>query len=244
MAVSRCRGLFVTGTDTGVGKTHLTAAILRVLRGQGVRVGGCKPVASGVEQTPEGPRWGDVEALWSALGGEYPRERICPQRFAAPLAPPLAARAEGATVDPLALRSAVEWWSDRVEFLLVEGVGGLLAPVSDHELVADLARDLGFPLLIVARRGLGTINHTLLTCEAARSRGLTVAGVILNEPLPPDPGDVSANLNAAELARWSGVPILCEVRHTPGQGLPGLRELQTITWRSLDQAGDAPPARH
>ncbi|MFM7159643.1 MAG: dethiobiotin synthase, partial [Planctomycetaceae bacterium] len=161
-----------------------------------------------------------------------------------PAGPPLAARAEGTTVDPRALRAAVEWWCGQVELLLVEGVGGLLAPVSDQELVIDLACDLGFPLLIVARRGLGTINHTLLTCAAARSRGLTVAGIILNEPLPPDPGDVSAELNAAELARWSGLPILGEVRHAAGQGLPGLRELQTIPWRSLAQPGGVVPARH
>jgi len=243
MAGPHCRGLFVTGTDTGVGKTYVTAGIVRQLREAGVRVGACKPVASGAETWPAGLVWGDVEALWSALGGEYARERICPQRFVAPLAPPMAARAEGRTVDAPLLRSGVEWWREQVEFLLVEGVGGLLAPVSDHELVADLARDLGFPLLIVARRGLGTINHTLLTLEAAQSRGLPVAGVVLNEPVAPDPGDVSANKNAAELARWSGVPILGEVRHATHQGLPTLRELQTIPWRELDRAGGVPSRR-
>jgi dethiobiotin synthetase len=230
------RGLFITGTDTGVGKTAVTSAAVRWLRTQKLSVGAYKPAASGSERSPRGEEvWGDVESLFAALGGKFPRERICPQTFAAPLAPPIAAEAEGRQVDGRLLRTGAAWWRDRVEVLLVEGAGGLLSPLSDTESVADLAEDLGFPLLVVARVGLGTINHTLLTIEAARARQLSVAGVVLSEAVPLPETDISWKTNPRELQRRCDVPVLAVVRHVPGGDLLEVDELQRIPWNSLPQ---------
>jgi len=183
-------GLFITGTDTNVGKTVVATAIVRQLREAGVRVGAYKPAASGAVERLDGNLvWDDVEQLSQALGDEYPAERICPQRFAAPLAPPLAAGAEGRSVDRRLLREGARWWQAQVDFVVVEGAGGLLSPLSHEDSVADLARDLALPLVVVARAGLGTINHTLLTLESARAADLEVAAVVLN-PWPAQPSEI------------------------------------------------------
>lgn len=209
------RGLFITGTDTGVGKTTVAAAIVRHWRNQGLRVGAYKPVASGCETGLQGASvWGDVEAYHEALNREFPRERICPQQFSAPLAPPVAARQEGRTVDDELLISGVQWWTPRVEVLVVEGAGGLLSPLSEALSNADLAQSLGWDVLIVARRGLGTINHTLLTVEAAERRGLRIVGVVLNAA-QPTPGDQSLDSNPHELARRCSAPILSVLPYSP-----------------------------
>src|SRR5262249_49191971 len=153
------RGLFVTGTDTGVGKTYVLCGIIAALRARGVRVGAYKPAVSGSTNGPGGPVWDDLVQLQSALGGDVEFERICPQRFQSPLAPPVAARSEGKCVDAELLRSGIEWWRERADVVVVEGAGGLLSPITETEAVADLAVSLGFPLVIVARVSLGTINH-------------------------------------------------------------------------------------
>ena len=199
-------GLFITGTDTGVGKTVVTAALARQWCNDGVKVGAYKPACSGAVEGESGPIWEDAETLWNAIGGRFERDRICPQCFAAAVAPPVAACMEGRLVDAGLLRRGAQWWEDQCEFLLVEGVGGLLCPLTENETVADLAVDLALPLIIVARAGLGTINHCLLTIEAAQARRLNIAGVVLNEATPVD-DDVSVATNAAEIARRSGVPV-------------------------------------
>ncbi|MEX0718114.1 MAG: dethiobiotin synthase [Planctomycetaceae bacterium] len=210
-------GLFITGTDTGVGKTYVTAIIVRELRDAGVRVGACKPACSGAVFDSDGlPHWGDVDALAAALGGEFDDRLVGPQRFLAPLAPPVAARKEGKRVDALLLRGCVAAWKDRVDVLLVEGVGGLLCPLTERESVADLAGDLGYPLLIVGRLGLGTINHTLLTVEAAKARALPIAGIVLSESVDrretaSDEGASEAT-NPEEIAARTDVPVLGVVR--------------------------------
>lgn len=227
-----CRGLFITGTDTGVGKTYVASAFVRRLRDLHVRVGAYKPTASGSEPGAEGPVWGDVEQLYSALGGEFPKDRICPQCWHAPLAPPVAARREGGFVDAELLRRGAQWWRDRVDYLIVEGAGGLLSPVTDTESVADLAGDLGFPLLIVARLSLGTINHTLLTLSAAAARNLPVAGILLNQAEQPAHADISVESNAAELARRTAVPLLGILPFAPRGDL-----LQTPAFHKIDLIG-------
>lgn len=227
-----CRGLFITGTDTGVGKTYLSTAIVRRLRELGVHVGAYKPTASGGETGPHGPFWQDVDELSAALGDVVPKERICPQRWMAPVAPPVAARLEGKQVDAALLREGADWWRSRVEFLVVEGAGGLLSPLTETEAVADLARDLGFSLLIVSRLALGTINHTLLTWEAATRRGLEVAGIILNQADQPESDDCSRETNAAELARRLKSPILGVFPYAPAGDL-----LQNEAFRRIDFVG-------
>jgi len=213
-------GLFVTGTDTGVGKTRVASAIVRALVGSGRRVGVLKPVLSG------SGRPDDADELIEAAGGGIPRERVSPLRYELPLAPCVAARLTGT---PLlqsevlrAVGEAIGWWADRADLLVVEGVGGLLCPLADDSTVADLALALDFPLVIVARRGLGTLNHALLTIEVARARSLRVAGIVLNGSEPAtDPGAEATN--PAELARRIGaIPILLDILHGEGIGGPAM----------------------
>jgi dethiobiotin synthetase len=227
-----CDGLFVVGTDTGVGKTFVSVAIARRLRELGVCVGAYKPVASGAEQTSAGRIWSDVSDLSAAIGDQFPQDRVCPQRFVAPVAPPVAARIEARQVDESLLIGGLWWWSDQVDAMIIEGVGGLLSPLSVTMSVADFVGRVGFPLLIVGRIGLGTINHTLLTVEAALRRGLPVAGVVLNQTSPGEP-DLAAATNADELARRLPVPLLGVIPHTSTAGLLRLDWFLRMDWRSL-----------
>jgi len=229
--------LFVTGTDTGVGKTYVACGIIAALRARGERVGAYKPAVSGSTNGPNGPVWDDLLQLRSAVGGDVAFERICPQRFLAPLAPPVAARIEGKQVDAELLRRGIDWWRERADFIVVEGAGGLLSPITETESVADLAVSIGFPLVIVARVSLGTINHTLLTLEAARARGLTVAGIVLNHSTPPDPADSSLASNPVELENRCLAPILAILPHDPTAGLLRESPLFTIDWRRFASSG-------
>lgn len=205
--------LFVTATDTGVGKTWLTALIARSLRERGLRVGAYKPVCSGAEiDVAENLWWGDVKELAAAIGGDFDNRRVCPSRLKAPLAPPVAARHEGIRLDFGKMQEGAAWWLGRVDVLLIEGVGGLLCPLTEEHTIADLAQALNCPLLVVARLGLGTINHALLTVEAARNRDLPVRGVVLNEAQPLA-SDLGIDENSLEIARRANVPVLGVVRH-------------------------------
>ncbi len=224
-------GLFVVGTDTDVGKTYLTARIARQLLEAGVSVGAYKPVCSGCEVGEDGsPRWADVEVLAEALGHTFPRERICPQTFRAALAPPVAARLEGRRVDQELAIEGVNWWRDHVDCLLIEGVGGLLCPLTESWTVCNLAERWGFPLLIVARLGLGTINHTLLTVEVAKRRGLEIAGIVLNESRPGCGGE-AGETNAREIEARCDLPILAVIPYRNSNTLRLLPETSTINWR-------------
>ncbi len=230
-------GLFVTGTDTGVGKTHVAALIARQLSATGVRVGVYKPVCSGALLDASGRAcWDDIDRLRESVRGNWPDalsdDAICPQRFVAPLAPPLAARAEGRVVDGGLLRRGADGWIGRAEVLIVEGAGGLLSPVSDTESVAEVARDLGYPLIVVARCGLGTINHSLLTVAAARQRGLCVAGLVLNQSHAGDDFSLAAD-NATEIEARCGVPVFGLVPWQSGDGLQRGGRTVTIRWRML-----------
>jgi dethiobiotin synthetase len=228
--VSILRGLFITGTDTGVGKTYVACRLIAALRDRGIRVGAYKPVVSGCVAGPVGPVWEDPARLQAALGGDVPIERIGPQRFQASLAPPVAARLEGREVDAVLLRSGIDWWRGRADAVVVEGAGGLLSPVTETESVADLAVSFAFPLVVVARVSLGTINHTLLTLEAARSRGLVVAGIVLNHSTLPGSDDRSVESNPGELEKRCGVPILAILPHDSTPDLLRQTPLFTIDW--------------
>ena len=228
------RGFFVTGTDTGVGKTHVSCVIVRELRMKGHRVGAYKPVYSGVRIESDGRSvWDDVEELRNALGGDVSDDQISPQRFHAPLAPPLAARHEGRSVDLVGLQSGFDRWRSQCDLLVVEGAGGLLCPLTEHETMADLALRFQLPLLIVARLGLGTINHTLLTIEAARTRGLQITGVLLNEATPLPIDDISINTNAAEIALRGQVSVLGIRRYQAAGWVSRVGEPIQLDWSSL-----------
>lgn len=227
------RGLFITGTDTGVGKTHIACEIVRELRAAGRRVGAFKPACSGAIIDAEGhPRWDDVERLRNALDQEVSDDQLCPQRFLAPLAPPVAARQDERTVDLDAIQRGLDGWRTECDIVIVEGAGGLLCPLTDNQTMADLAAQLSFPLLIVARLGLGTINHTLLTVEVARQRGLPLAGIVFNEPTR-NSEDLSSESNVAEVAVRCDVPVLAIRRHDSAGWLSRFGQATQLDWWSL-----------
>ncbi len=210
------RGLFITATDTDVGKTWITSLIARELVRSGTRVGVYKPACSGAERDGDGEFWPDLRSLGDATGNAFSIDEMCPQRFRAPLAPPVAAKREGRVVDAKLLRSGVEVFRDQ-DCVLVEGVGGLLCPMTDSHTIVDLAADLKFPLLVIARPNLGTINHTLLTLATARQRGLDVCGVVLNQAseAPVDSGFVASN--AEQIERFGETQVLAFCGHQSRQ---------------------------
>ena len=212
MTANQVPGLFITGTDTGVGKTHVAAMIARSLRESGHRVGVYKPAASGCRLEHGSLVADDAVALWEAAGCPGSIDRVCPQRFQAPLAPHLAARAEGKQLDVDLLRHGIRFWQANSEVILVEGAGGLMCPVADDRYMAHLACDLDYPLIVVSANRLGTINHTLQTLitAAAFGDGLRVAGIVLNNPDPPS-ADASRATNRRQLAHHCDPPILAEV---------------------------------
>jgi len=207
-------GLFITGNDTGVGKTYVAAIIARWLAAAGHRVGVYKPVASGCRREGAALISDDALMLWEAAGRPGDLHHVCPQRFAAPLAPHLAARVEGREVDSQPLRDGLDYWRERSDIVLVEGAGGLMSPLSDADYVADLAADFGFPLIVVARNQLGVINQTLQTLITAATfrDGLEVAGVVLNNTAPAV-DDPSISSNRRELEMRCVPPVLGEVAH-------------------------------
>ncbi len=226
------KGIFVTGTDTDVGKTYVSSIILRELINAGHSVGVSKPACSGAVIDAGEPRWPDLDQLAEAAGLSD-IDLICRQRFQAPLAPPVAARLEGQQPDLSAMKENLLAWESRAEFVVVEGVGGLLCPLTDQDSIADFAAWVDFPLLIVARLGLGTINHTLLTIEAANLRNLTIAGIILNDAdgLADSP---AGQTNFDEVANRTDVPVLGIVGH--GRQSISLRDGETparIDWSGL-----------
>ena len=183
------RGLFVIGTDTDVGKTYVACLLVRQLARRGLRVGVYKPAASGLVPGVAG----DAQRLIDASGQAWPLAHVCPQAFAAPLAPPLAAARAGARVDEGLLRRGAQWWRERCDVLVVEGVGGALSPLSENVTVLDLACAFQYPLVLVAGHRLGMINHALLTLEAVERRGLQMLALIVNEAAcsaADDPGSV------------------------------------------------------
>ena len=210
-------GLFVVGTDTGVGKTRLASAIARCLVDEGRRVGVLKPVATGALRRDDAWQIDDAERLTEAIGGGIDTVRVTPLAFEEPLAPPVAARRAGTPLEPdrvlESTAEALDWWSERAEVMVVEGVGGLLCPLAERMTVADLAVAFDYPLVIVARRGLGTLNHILLTVEAARRRGLRLAGVVLNGS-GPTVSPIAEATNPGELARrLDDAALLADLPH-------------------------------
>jgi dethiobiotin synthetase len=194
------RGLFVTGTDTGAGKSVVAAAICAALAARGEPVAALKPVVTGLDEPPgEWPP--DHVLLARAAGGRRAPEEVAPYRFGPPVSPHYAAELAGETIEPARILAA----AGRHELVVCEGVGGLMVPITIGYLVRDLAVDLGLPVVIAARAGLGTINHTLLTVEAARAAGLTVKGVVMT-PWPADPEPIERS-NRETIERLGGVAV-------------------------------------
>jgi dethiobiotin synthetase len=203
-------GIFVTGTDTNVGKTQIAAGLTAALRRRGVKAGYFKPVQSGCPE--EGGRLIPTDARVAQELADLPEplELLTPIALRLPLAPGVAAAREGVKVDLEKVAASFRDLASRYDFLVVEGAGGLYVPlVNTKFLVLDLARWFNLPLLVVARAGLGTINHTALTVLAARQAGLPVAGIILNR-CSAAPG-LAEQTNPAVIEAITGVPILGKV---------------------------------
>jgi dethiobiotin synthetase len=212
-------GLLVTGIDTGVGKTYIAASLARWFSSKGIDVGVMKPVESGCEvaavaSEEAGERLlpSDALALMKAAGVTDPLDTVNPYRFAKPVSPNIAARLSGTTVELEVIIDRYKILANAHDAILVEGAGGFLTPLSDTSTVADLAVLLKLPVLIVAASRLGCINATLLTVEAVQARGLKVAGVLLNNPVPLKTSDKSHAHNHAEIRRFSSAPVLGSIQ--------------------------------
>ena len=234
------RILFFTGTDTGVGKTHVVCSVARQLRAVGVPVGVCKPVASGADSVGDRLISEDTQRLSEAVGGTT-QDEITRWTFAEPVAPPVAARRNGVSLSLGDIAGFIEERSEETPLLLVEGVGGLLCPLTEEHTIADLIGRLGCPTVAVARRSLGTLNHTLLMVDVARRRGLDLRGVIVSETEPPE--GLADETNLDELARLlkspapdsEPMPILALARWQAAG--PTGKSIADVDWYELARRG-------
>jgi dethiobiotin synthetase len=211
------RGCFVTGTDTGVGKTVLTGAIVARLRQLGYPVRARKPLITGLDDPPD-PDWPPDHVVLAQASGEAPEATML-VGYGPAVSPHLAAELAGGPIELMPLVQALRNTHEAGSVLVVEGVGGLLVPISDHASVRDLARELALPVVIAARPGLGTINHCLLTLLAARADGLQVAGIVFT-PWPEEP-DMIERSNLETVARLGGVEVVT-LPHIPSSQPPDL----------------------
>jgi dethiobiotin synthetase len=220
-------GLFVTGTGTGVGKTVLSAALLAAIAASGEPVRAHKPVVTGLDD-PSQSGWPPDHELLAHVAGMR-SEEVAPLRYGPAVSPHLAARLAGEAIDPVALVAHARAAVADEETVIVEGVGGLLVPLTEELMVRDLAVALGLALLIAATPGLGTINHTLLTLDAARAAGLDVRAVVLT-PWSEQPSELERS-NRATIARLGDVEVA------------GLGYVESPAVADLARAGDALPWR-
>ena len=204
------RGLFITGTDTGVGKTYIAAGIAATLRNRMVDVGVMKPVETGCRMREGNLVPSDVMRLLRASAVSDTLDLVNPYRFAKPLAPYVAARLEDKTISISRVMRTFEVLSSRHEFMIVEGAGGIMVPLTRRETYLDLAQNMGLPALIVARPGLGTINHTLLTIAALRAKKVPIAGVVINYSRDQVVGPAEKT-NPAAIEKISRVRVLASI---------------------------------
>ncbi|MBX6392407.1 MAG: dethiobiotin synthase [Burkholderiales bacterium] len=202
--------LFVTGTDTEVGKTRVAAALLHAFAARRLRTVGMKPVAAGCDAQGLNE---DVETLCAASSVKAPREWVCPYLFQPPIAPHIAAAEAGVTIDLAHIEARYRELRTLADVVIVEGVGGWLVPLNARETGADLARRLGAPVVLVVGMRLGCINHALLTQEAILARGLRLAGWVANR-VDPDMQRTERNLEA--LRERLQAPLLADFPYAPG----------------------------
>jgi len=228
-------GVFVVGTDTGVGKTVVAAGLILALRRKGLTVRAHKPVASGCRR--EGGRLvsGDAELLGLAVG--MPPGEVCPVLLEEPLAPAVAAERAGVGIDRELLLGNLREAQRGCDFLVVEGVGGLLVPLAPDVMVIDLLAESGLPALLVSRLSLGTINHTLLSLEALTRRGIDALGIIVNTPDSPA-GTVAEQTNPDVIAGLTDAPVWGVLPYVPDLYGPdgGLERLAEAFGNHIDVA--------
>ena len=203
------KGYFITGTDTNVGKTVVTACLLALYREQGIDTGVMKPIETGVDQECSSEANSDAKFLLTISGNGDPLEEICPIRLKPTAAPLQAARITGQTIDISLILENFRRLQAKHDRMLVEGIGGLLVPLTANYSVSDLIKDMNLPLIIVSRFSLGTINHTLLTVKAAQETGVEIAGIILNHSEDRPLNEIELG-QASLIQELSNVPILGE----------------------------------
>src|SRR5579883_2207772 len=216
------KSFFVTGTDTGVGKTVASVALTRALVSRGLRVAVMKPIASGSDPTPEGARNSDALALTAAANVSVPYDLVNPYCFLPPISPHIAAREARVVIDLALLRSRFDTLAAASDCVIVEGAGGWLAPISDTATMAELATALSLPVLLVVGMRLGCLNHALLTRDSMAARGVTFAGWIANA-IDPNFDRPVENL-ATLTARLGAPPLACVPFLDRGLGAADLSE--------------------
>ncbi len=199
-------GIFITGTDTDVGKTVVSAGLALSLRERGIKVGVMKPIATGCTGIEGRLVAHDAAFLMEAAENEFP-PLICPSRFRQPLSPNVAALLEKKEVDVKGILRSYKQLREKYDFLIVEGIGGLMVPLRKDYYVANLVRDMKLSIVIVANAGLGAINHTLLTIDAATIRGINVRGIIFNR-MSQTNCSISELTNPKVVHELSGVSVL------------------------------------
>ena len=238
-------GCFVTGTDTGVGKTLVTVALSLCLKQRGLCVGVMKPIETG--QAPDGSGVSDAGRLRATVEAPDPVEVVNPYRFSAPLAPLAAARLAGRTIEIDRIVAAYETLAAGHPMVVVEGIGGVMVPITPQVTVRDLIVRLGLPAVVVGRATVGGVNHALLTVEALRERGVVTLGIVLNHPVAPPRSSTNAmqeDSTVGLVKELSGVPVIGPLPHEASlnqaweAGLakiaqhPGIRELAYIVMKS------------
>ena len=207
-------GLFVTATDTEVGKTVISGAIANYFLRQGARVAVSKPIATGCVHRREGWVSEDAEFLASCADARFPLDVICPQRYREPLAPVVAADRAQQPLDWSAIDRSLKMMTRQSDVIVVEGIGGILVPLDHEHTTLDLARWLKLRAVVVARPNLGTINHTLMTLRTLREAGVAVAGVVINR-YPAESASVAEETNPRYIEKYGKVPILAIVPDEP-----------------------------
>jgi dethiobiotin synthetase len=221
------RGVFVTGTGTEVGKSVVAAAVCAALAERGERVAAFKPAVTGLDESA-GSWPPDHELLASAASAGQSPADVAPHRYGPPLSPHFAAELAGETIEPAALIEAARAAGARADAVVCEGIGGLLVPITPGYVVRDFAVDLGLPVVIAARTELGTINHTMLTVEAARAAGLRVAGIVMT-PWPTEPAPIQTS-NRDTIERLGSVPVSGLPPTDPGSLVAAARSLPVDEW--------------
>jgi len=201
------KGFFITGTDTGVGKTVVTAGLAGALKARGFRVGIMKPAASGAVMRNGHLISNDVAFLLKSINSQEDHQIVAPLTIEPPLAPLAASMLEKIPIEPEKIFKAFDIMRQKYDILLVEGIGGILVPLTESYSIADLIKDMSLPLIIVARPGIGTINHTLLTINEAEKRGIEVKGFIINGMEINQVGDAEKT-NPEIIIKISGKPLL------------------------------------
>lgn len=198
------KGIFITGTDTGVGKTVVTAALASLLKSNGNKINVIKPFQTGTDL----PGLNDIEFIYKVLDEPYDLDEVCPYRLSKPLAPLSAAALESVDLNLTNVKSLIQDCLNKYEVTIVEGAGGIFVPIKQNYFMSDLAGELGLKLLVVSKPNLGTINHTLLTLEHARLKGLEILGVVICN-YPENPG----------LAEITSLPLIERLGNVPLVGL-------------------------